>query len=146
MRATPAWAPSTLSQPPNPARTLIIFYLQPCPPAPPPAQIPLLESWGLPGPWGSRQEEAACAVWAAEEGRGLSRDLGQLLEGGPASRSQALQTFLPSWAAPVWPPWGAFSPSLLPAVSQQVALDLSFHFLSTKRVVLVTTSSVTAKI
>lgn len=38
----------------------------------------------------------------------------------------------------------SYHPLSLP--SQQVALDLSFHFLSIKRVVLVTTSSVTAKI
>lgn len=53
---------------------------RPCP-LPHPQPTPLQESLGLPGPWRNRQEEAACVVWAAEEGRGLSRDLGQLLEG-----------------------------------------------------------------
>lgn len=83
-------------------------------PALPPAQIPLQESRGLPGPpEPSRQEEAACVVWAAEEGRGLSQDLGQLLEGGAVSLAQAVPPSLPLPGCPYSASLRGFRPSSL---------------------------------
>lgn len=84
-------------------------------PALPPAQIPLQESRGLPGPpEPSRQEEAACVVWAAVEGHGLSQDLGQLLEGGAISLAQAVPPSLPLPGYPYSASlWGFRPPSLL---------------------------------
>lgn len=137
MRAIPAWAPSTLSQPPNPARTLAH-------PTPSPDSTP-----GILGPARPLEEPPGrSCLCGLGRGGGSRPQLGS----GPAPGRRAC---LPQPGSPDLPPilgrpclasLGGFLTIPSPAISQQVALDLSFHFLSIKRFVLVTTSSVTAKI
>ena len=71
-------SPVTSQSTPHPLFSLISFHPRPCPP---PAPTPRQASEGCLAPGGSSPAEAAGVGWAAEEGRGLGRDLGQLLEG-----------------------------------------------------------------
>lgn len=96
---------------PHLAFSLISSYPRSHPPPSPANSTPGIFQ---PGPWGSLQEEAVCVVWAAEEGRGLSWDLGQLLEGRVRLPQPGYPGFPPTPLLPLLCLHLGLSPSPLP--------------------------------